>query len=179
MDRNLERDIVKRVQGGEAEAFEYLIQAYQRSLFVMVNNFLRHSHPVEDVVQEVFLAAYKNIRSYRLERGKFSTWLFKIARNRCLNEIRKKQETAVEDFPILRSADDPSVSLLEKEMMQRLDEALERFPHQDRSIFIMAEIEGLPYADIAEIENMKLGTVKSRLSRIREKLRTLLNDLNG
>ncbi len=172
----MEQDIIRQVQNGDTAAFEYLVQAYQRPLFVLISNLLRHSHRIEDVAQEVFLAAYQHIGTYRSNRGKFSTWLFRIARNKCLNELRKKREITIDGLPELESNGDPSVSLLEKETFHRLDQALDRFSVQDRSIFILAEIEEMSYADIADIENIKLGTVKSRLSRIRGKLRAILND---
>lgn len=174
MKDNIEHTIIKRIRNGETHAFEWLIRKYQKSLFIMAVNFLHNNHQAEDVVQETFLAAYKNFRSFDPGKGCFSTWLFRIARNNCLNAVRKKRENTVAAPPDIAGHDDPMASLAEKEIFEKLNQALDALPERDRMIFILAEFDGLPYAQIAGIEGIRIGTVKSRLSRTRSKLRTLL-----
>ena len=178
MGENLESKIIERVRHGEVEAFEFLVKKYQKPVFVMVGNILRESNRVEDIVQEVFLSAYKNIHSFNPDIGRFSTWLFTIARNKCLNEIKKKREL-VSELPDMMGFQNPVDDLLAKEVFIKLDNALNHLPFSQRTVFVLAELQGLSYAEIAKIEGINTGTVKSRLSRTKGKLRRILKEFTG
>ena len=174
MPDNREADIINRVQQGFTADFEQLVVRYERPLFRMVGNLLGRSHRVEDVVQEAFLAAFRHIRTYDSERGRFSTWLYRIARNTAFNELKRGAAQAVARLP---EADDqrlPDEDLILREEFRRLDRTLAGLSFRDRSVFVMAELEGLSYAEIADVEGIAVGTVKSRLSRTRTRLRNLL-----
>ena len=179
MADNLEPKIIERITQGEAYAFEFLVKKYQRPLFVMVGNILRESNRVEDIVQEVFLSAYKNIHSFNPDIGRFSTWLFRIARNKCFNEIKQKKEQPVSELPDIMGLQNPVDDLLAKEVFIKLDNALNQLPFSHRTVFVLAELQGLSYAEIAQIEGISIGTVKSRLARTREKLRRILKEFAG
>jgi RNA polymerase sigma-70 factor, ECF subfamily len=173
---NIEADIINRIKKGETNAFEFIVTKYEKSLFIMINNMIREEFHAEDLLQEVFLAAYINIQSFNPNLGKFSTWLFRIARNKCLNEIKKNKFMATSDVPEIAGRENPAQDMLTKEAFAELDNALEQLSANDRSIFILAEFEDMPYKEIAEIEGIKEGTVKSRLSRTKEKLQKILKD---
>ena len=179
MGDNLESKIIERIKDGEVHSFEFLAKKYQRPLFVMVGNILRGSSRVEDIVQEVFLSAYKNIHSFNPEIRRFSTWLFRIARNKCLNEIKKRKEQLVPELPDVAGLQNPVDDLLTKEVFIKLDNALNQLSFRHRTVFILAELQGLSYAEIAQIEGISIGTVKSRLSRTKEKLRHILKEFTG
>ena len=179
MGDDLESKIIERIEDGEVHSFEFLVKKYHRPLFVMVSNVLRESHRVEDIVQEVFLSAYKNIHSFKPDMGRFSTWLFKIARNKCLNEIKKKKEQLVSELPDVTGVHNPVDDLLMKEVFTKLDNALNQLPFSHRTVFALAELQGLSYSEIAQIEGISTGTVKSRLSRTKEKLRHILKEFIG
>lgn len=179
MGDNLESKIIERIKDGEVHSFEFLVKKFQRPLFVMVSNTLRESNRVEDIVQEVFLSAYQNIHSFNPEIGRFSTWLFKIARNKCLNEIKKKKEHLVSELSDIAGAQNPIDDLLTKEVFTKLDSALNQMPCSHRTVFALAELQSLSYAEIAQIEGISIGTVKSRLSRTKEKLRQILKEFRA
>ena len=92
MPSDTDLGIIRRIKNGEIDEFEILIKKYEKRLFVLTRNFLRTPDRAEDLVQEVFLAAYRNIHSFNPELGHFSTWIMRIARNKCLNAIKKKKE---------------------------------------------------------------------------------------
>ena len=129
---------------------------------------------VEDLVQEIFLAAFARIQSFDPRRGSFRTWIYRIARNRALNERKKKREQLLDQPPVIADLRTPASDLMVKETFHRLDLALDNLKFQDRVLFVLAEIEALSYTEIAQIEGLALGTVKSRLSRIKAKLRNAL-----
>lgn len=174
MDVNHENQIIARVQSGHTEDFEQLVRRYQGALFRIVGNMIDPPHLLEDLVQEIFLAAFVHIKRFDPKQGAFRTWLFTIARNRTLNARRKKRESPMADTTVIPDRHTPADDLMTKEAFEHLDRALNSFKFQDRMIFILAEMEGLAYAEIARIENLPLGTVKSKLARIRAKLRQAL-----
>ena len=174
-----ESDIIARVkQGGRAD-FEQLVVAYKDQLFVFIINLTGSREQSEDILQEVFLSAYKQIHTFNSRRGSFSTWLYTIARNKCFNVLKKKQAILLEDFPDPVAGGTPDEDLLKKEAFYRLDRALKQLPLQDQSIFNLFEIQGLSYKEISRIESIRIGTVKSRLARAREKLKAILKSYMG
>jgi RNA polymerase sigma-70 factor (ECF subfamily) len=177
--RDKDINTLKRIRNGDFQAYECLVKKYSGPLMVYIVNIVRHRETAEDILQEVFFAAYKNLAGYNRLLGSFSTWLFCIARNRCLNELKRKHDIPEPDFPTLRTEETPESALREKETLTALDRALDSLSLEDRSVFILAEIDGLQHRDIARIEKIRTGTVKSRLSRTKEKLRTALRKVLG
>ena len=173
MEANGENDIIARVQAGNTADFEYLVRRYQGSLFRIVGNLVDHCM-VEDLVQDIFLIAFSKIGSFNPRRGSFRSWIYRIARNHALNARKKKREILMENTPELAVERTPCQELIVKEAFNRMDRALNELKYQDRVIFVLAELENLSYAEIAKVENLALGTVKSRLARIKTKLRGVL-----
>ncbi len=165
---------IQRVLQGDVHAFRLLVEQYQGPLFSLVGNLVRDENDRDDVAQETFLAAYIHLGSYNPRQGKFSTWLFRIARNKCLNMQKKRKPLTMESLPPLVDAKNPADALMEAELFARLDQALEELPFEQKSAFVLAEIQELSLEEISQIEAVPLGTVKSRISRAKEKLRLLL-----
>ncbi len=174
MNAHEENKIIARIQAGQTHEFEQLVKRYQGPLFRVVGNLIHCAHLVEDVVQEVFILAFSHIQRFDPQRGSFRTWLFTIARNRTLNTIKKKREASLAEAPVIPDHRTPVNDIITKEAFEKLDRALDNLKFQDRVIFVLAEVEGLAYAEIARIEKLRLGTIKSRLARIRAKLRNEL-----
>lgn len=169
-----EADIITRIQNGDSAAFETIVLRYQTSLFRVVRNLVGDGQ-AEDIVQEVFLAAFTHIGRFDPCKGRLHTWLLAIARNKARNAARRRKEwTGMVQIEI-KDTRTPSDALLARELFARLDRALARLSYRERTIFVLADIEGLSYGEIARIENLRLGSVKSKLSRTRAKLRAILN----
>lgn len=166
--------VIERVLAGDAAAFRVLVERYQRRVFGFARRFLTQTTDCEDVAQEVFLSAYRNLASYRAERARFSTWLLALARNKCLNLLTKRGPAPVGGDVVVPEPIDPrtpETALAEAELHARLDACLATLPLEQKTVFVLAELHDLSLAEIGRIEEVSVGTVKSRLSRARSKLR--------
>lgn len=166
-------ELVRHVLAGHTDDFRVLVDRHQQAIFRFVSGLLGNREEAEDVTQEVFLAAFANLSGYDSSRALFSTWLFTMARNRCLNLLEKRRPISLDEPDSVRDAvsADPIVS---QELSLQLDRALAALPVDQRSAFVLAEIEKLPYVEIARIERTSLGTVKSRIHRAKQRLQSLL-----
>lgn len=169
-----EDQILAQVLAGETGAFRTLVEHYHLPVFRFACNLIGDEHDAEDITQEVFLAAFDNLASYNAKRASLLTWLFTIARNRCVNYLKRSRPVidgqAIANTQLTASSDDTS----RNEFWSRLDEALDALPIEQKMAFVLAEIEDLPYADIAQIEQTTLGTVKSRIHRAKQRLRAVM-----
>ncbi|MFH0794065.1 MAG: RNA polymerase sigma factor [bacterium] len=181
-------EVLRHCQNGSAESFAAVVETYERPIFSYVYRLLAHARvgmEPEDVVQEVFLKAYTEVRTFDPLRGaKFSTWLFAITRNTCVSLLRKKsverEMDEVEDEDVEALADsrlpDPRAVASEREFAERVAEAVAALPEKLRSVFILRFYEELPYEEIAAVMDCNIATLKSRMSRAREKLAQVLAD---
>lgn len=177
MDDDLE--VVRRVLAGDRESFRELVHRYEQPLFAFVRNLTTDGHDWEDIVQDVFLAAYSRLHSFDPRRAALSTWLFTIARNKALNAVAKKRPLT--GLPELDTADTRAgaADAADEELFGRLDAALASLPTEQKAAFVLAEIQEVPLAEVARIERVKLGTIKSRVSRAKEKLRAFFCQTAG
>ena len=167
-----DRELVRRVLAGQTDDFRVLVDRHQQSIFRFASGLVGNREEAQDVAQEAFLAAFVNLSGYDWSRAAFSTWLFTIVRNRCINLLKQKRPIElIELESIGEVAADPIVS---QELSQQLDRAMAALPVEQRSAFVLAEIEELPYAEIARIERTSVGTVKSRIHRAKQRLQSLL-----
>jgi len=174
-----EGEVIGRVLDGDVDAFALLVKRYQRPVISFVRNMLPNPHDPADVAQDAFLAAYRNLAGFDPARGSFGTWLFAIARNLCLNALKRKSPMPVQQTPAAVNGRTPHDDLEAKEFFERLDRVLEALPVAQRTVFVLSEFVGLPGDEIARIEGVPVGTVRSRLSRAREELRSVLREYAG
>ena len=168
-----EDSVIQRIVDGQTELFRILVERYQRSLFRFVANLVTDGHQSEDITQEVFLTAFRNLGKYDARRASFSTWLFTIARNQAVNWLNRKRPIlpgSFDQFASQASVRDTST----EDFLSDLDDVLAKLPTALRAAFVLAEIEGFSYEEIAAIERAPLGTIKSRINRARQKLQSLL-----
>jgi RNA polymerase sigma-70 factor (ECF subfamily) len=176
-----------RIREGEVAAFEELVRRYQKSL---VNFFFRQSwdgYLAEDFAQEVFLRIFKAARNYR-PTASFRTYLFSIARNYWIDHLRSKRnvrdvslsggaggedETRLVDV-LSSDAGTPSESMGRDELGKTIRRAVDMLPEEQRMVFILCQVEGMKYADVAQIQGVPIGTVKSRMHAALGKLKSLL-----
>ncbi len=166
--------VIERVLGGDLEAFRLLVRKYEGRLHGFIANLVPDSHEVEDLAQEAFLAAYRRLGSYDPARAAFSTWLLTIARNKCLDARQRRRPVPLDGLPESAGEHPPDRELAEAEWFRLLDAALDALPFEQKTVFVLAEVQDLSLEEVAAIEGVPLGTVKSRLGRAKEKLRTLL-----
>ena len=174
-----ETDVIRQVLGGDVDCFRLLVERYQKPVISIINNIIEDRHICEDVAQDVFLTAYKKLASFDPARSSFSTWLVSIARNKSLNAIKKKRPLFMSRLPETTDASDPSDDLSEREFFDKLDTILLTLPARQKTAFVLAEFERLSYAEIAQIEGARIGTIRSRINRAKKKLMDAVRDLGG
>lgn len=162
--------VIRRVLAGEVDAFRTLVERYQDPLFGLVRNLMPDRHECEDIAQNVFLSAYLGLHGFDPQRSSFRTWLYTIARNLTVNSWKKRRPLLREDWEHLESRP-VAATMEEEEFYRQLDAGLAALPPEQKTVFVLAELHELPHEEIAHIEEIPLGTVKSRLSRAKEKLR--------
>ncbi len=174
-----ELQAIEQVLSGDVNAFRVLVDRYQQRVVRFCANMVSNRHDAEELSQEVFLSAYKSLSKFRSERAMFSTWLYTLARNCCINHLKRHRPVLAEaDFePQVTSEVD--VAATQREFFALVDAALDRLPLDQKIAFILAEVEQLPYAQIAVIQQTSLGTVKSRVHRAKQSLRTILSPIRG
>jgi RNA polymerase sigma-70 factor (ECF subfamily) len=168
-----DRAVIARVLAGDTDAFRVLVMRYQRPLFGFIGNLVRDRRECEDIAQEVFLAAYVHLGRFDPRRSAFSTWLYTIARNRCVNTCKRRRPSVRQVLPEPVDTRTPDLALAEEELFRLLDAELDALPPEQKTTFVLAELQELSHEEVAHIEGVKVGTVKSRLSRARDKLRTV------
>ncbi|MEM7012763.1 MAG: sigma-70 family RNA polymerase sigma factor [Verrucomicrobiota bacterium] len=170
MTEEEEIDHIRRVRDGETAAFGALVEAWQAPLLRYLTSLLQDHHRLaEDLAQDVFIEAYRKLADFDAQRSRFSTWLFLRARSRAINALRKKRPELMAEPPEVIAADTPSE---EREKLRMLDAAFHRLPPNQRRAFQLAVIEGIPHEEVAQIEGVAIGTIKSRVNRARTYLKS-------
>jgi RNA polymerase sigma-70 factor (ECF subfamily) len=179
--------LMLRVKQGDCGAFEELVEKYKQPVMNMVYRTLPDATEAEDLAQHVFLQVFKSAHRYEVS-AKFTTWLFTIARNLCLNEIRRRSrhpaqsldETFMnDDEQPIRQAEDvrtfsPPDSLLHGELEAKVEEALAELPEKQRTAILMCRGDEFSYEDIAEVLDCSVSATKSLIHRGRETLKQKL-----
>ena len=179
-----ERDLIRKAKQGDMLAFEELILKHEKIVYNLALRMMNHSEDAMDISQEVFLKAYRSLSNFD-ERSAFSTWLYRITHNTCIDEIRKRkgkqtysleEDLESEDGSMQRQvADDgdtPEESLMRKEQKSEILRALDTLSEEHKAAIILRDVKGMSYEEIAEILELSLGTVKSRINRARNQLKT-------
>ena len=180
-----EQELIAQARAGDPNAFERLVRDNQDRVYSLCLRMAGDRHEAEDLAQEVFLKAWQGLASFHGE-SKFSTWLFRLAANLCIDAQRKRERRrGVEPAVSLDDPDsswrepsdprqDPQRQLERTERSRALDRALTRLSDDQRQIVVLRELAGLSYQEISQRLGLDLGTVKSRLARGRLALRKIL-----
>jgi RNA polymerase sigma-70 factor (ECF subfamily) len=173
-----ERQLVVRIQAGDRQAFEQLLDSYETRVYRLALRFTGCVPDAEDVTQEIFLAIYKGIGNFR-GNSTLGTWIYRIAMNHCL-EFRRKRRLEVLPYDeelTLASTDwrkDPVQSADRQELSAKVEAAINCLSPMHRDVIVLHELQGLTYQEVAATLNVPVGTVKSRLSNAFRRLRDLL-----
>jgi RNA polymerase sigma-70 factor (ECF subfamily) len=176
-----DRELVRRAQGGDKEAFEELVRRHQHRVFAVAGGILRRREDVEDIAQQVFVKAYFSLKRFD-QRAAFSTWLYKITVNECWDLLRKKKvrpllyesdlsEEQAQQFTATERLDSGAQDISDKlEAQQQVELLLQDLDERDRMMLILKEVEGFAIEEIAEILDLNANTVKVRLFRARRRI---------
>ena len=190
-EREIDRQLVERAQRGDKQAFNLLVEKYQRKLARLLSRFIRDPAEVEDVTQEAFIKAYRALPAFRGDSA-FYTWLYRIGINTAKNylmamgrraptstEVEAEEAEGFEEAEQLRDINTPESVLLSNEIAETVNSTIEQLPEELRTAIQMREIEGMSYEDIAKAMDCPIGTVRSRIFRAREAIAEQLRPLLG
>lgn len=178
---SMERELILQARAGNREAFGRLVGMYGRRVYHTAYSFLHNVDDASDIVQEVFLRAYRSLSSFDVSRALFP-WLYRITRNLCINRTRRASNRdlalPVDDILPARVADPADLAVRTEEERQ-IREAIENLPDKYRSAVVLKHFQDCSYAEIAEILDIPIGTVMSRLYTARMKLKACLVETLG
>lgn len=188
-DRELDQQLVERVQRGDKQAFGLLVAKYQRKLLRLLSRLIRDPAEVEDVAQETFIKAYRALPSFRGESA-FYTWLYRIGVNTAKNYLvaqgrraptttgfNSEEAESFDDGEQLRDINTPERLMMSRQVGETVETAMEGLPEELKTAIVLREIEGLSYEEIASIMDCPIGTVRSRIFRAREAIAERLRPL--
>ena len=177
-------ELVVRIQDGDAAAFEEFMLRYKRPVLNFVYRMLGNATDAEDVAQEVFVRAYQRLGAFEIRstEAKVSTWLFTLARNAVIDRLRWRNRHPVDS---LESAPESSLSTTTDaadeasahEIGRHIADAVAVLPEDQRTALVLAEYQGLAYAEIAQVMNCSVKSIESRLYRAKQTLRKRLEFL--
>ncbi|OGW40319.1 MAG: hypothetical protein A2010_15815 [Nitrospirae bacterium GWD2_57_9] len=178
MDQKNDSDLIRLFQGGDQTSFEEIVSRNQDRVYNLCRRILGNGHDAEDAAQDVFVKAYQNLHHFQPNAALY-TWLYRIAVNTCIDYRRRplfeslfRRNSEGEEVMIDAVSDQPSPErLYESAQNERLlQQGLAAISPKLRAAIVLREVEGLSYEEIADVLEVSLGTVKSRISRAREEL---------
>jgi RNA polymerase sigma-70 factor (ECF subfamily) len=181
-----DEQLVRLAQAGENRAFDELVKRYRDKVYRLAFKILRHEDDAAETLQDAFMSAYRGLKNFKVE-STFSTWLYRVATNAALMKYRKRREGHVsleqsqsynddaEPLAIPDWSAQPLNELLDSETREIMDEGIQRLPEELRTVFVLRDVEGLSNAEVAEVLELSVAAVKSRLHRARIQLRNWLD----
>lgn len=179
-------ELVQLAQGGETRAFDELVRRYKDKVYRLSYKILRHEDDASEALQDAFLSAFRGLKNFKAE-STFSTWLYRIATNASLMKYRRRRDGHVsleqsqapdgsgEPLQIPDWSAQPLAELLNSETHDIMEEGIQKLPEELRTVFVLRDVEGLSNAEVAEVLDLSVAAVKSRLHRARLALRDRLN----
>jgi RNA polymerase sigma-70 factor, ECF subfamily len=176
-DRLYERVLVLRCQTGDADAFTEIVERYQRRLRYYLCKMLGESHAAEDIFQEVWIDVFRAIPRL-VDAGAFRAWLYRIARDRAIRELRKRRPTPspAETFDLIESEAKNEIVMFED--TEQFHAALDHLSPDHREALILLFVEDMTYQEIADATGLQIGTVRSRIHYAKRVLRDVLERMN-
>jgi RNA polymerase sigma factor (sigma-70 family) len=177
---------IQDAQNGSLAAFNQLVMAYQGTAYNVAYRIMGQQEPAADACQDAFLKAYKALKQY--QGGSFKSWLMRIVTNTCYDQLRYKNRrpsTSLDDMTenpdeyntkLVNGSERPEEHVLRGELGDLLQSGISQLPEDQRIVLVLSDVQGFSYQEISEIIDQPLGTVKSRLSRGRRRLRDFLTE---
>jgi len=176
--------LIEQAQKGDVQAYNTLVLHYQQVVYNVAYRIMGEPQSAEDATQDAFISAYKSLNKFR--GGNFKAWLMRIATNGCYDELRRRKRRPQSSLEGITDDNDESFAFLrdpeigpegkqqQLELLQAIEECIQNLPDDQRVTAVLCDVEGYDYKEIASITDVSLGTVKSRMSRARTKLRNCL-----
>lgn len=177
-----EQKLIARAAKGDGRAFEELIAPQEKRMYAVALRMCGNRDDAQDCLQDAMLRVFRALPNFKGESA-FSTWAYRITVNACLDAIRRrksKPNSSLDDLldegysPQADESETPEEQLLARERKRTVMEAIEELPEDMRSAVVLRDVDGFSYEDIAKMLEINVGTVKSRISRARERLRQKL-----
>lgn len=183
-----ETELIKKCQNGDMDSFDILVSLYSDRAYAVAFGVMGNKHDAGDMTQEAFIKVFKNIGKFNFQSA-FNTWLHRIVKNVCIDELRKRKRRSVlsldatinsgdGEYMLQIPDDSPGIQeILEKEETQKfIWKALNELKENHRLVLVLADIKGYDYTEVAEMLDVPVGTVKSRISRARIKLSEIIRN---
>lgn len=176
--------LIQQAKRGDLESFNQLVLLYQDMAFNVAYRIMGDGESAADATQEAFIAAYRKLRQFQGDR--FKPWLLRIVTNACYDELRRRRRrpaasldslpdlVSVSELDLHSQPENPEHHAQRSELNAAIQDCISELPEEQRVIAVLADVEEYPYQEIAAITDLPLGTVKSRLSRARARLRECL-----
>ncbi len=181
-----EKILLAKARKGDVDAFEMLIKGHEKKAFNIAYRFLKNPEDAEDITQEAFIRAFNNIKKFK-GQSSFSTWLYRIITNTCIDFVRTRQNKLTEsidksvqyngdemELQIPTDKNNPETILEQNEITGLMQKMLNKLPDDQKLALILRDIQGFSYDEISQITDVSLGTVKSRINRARLALKELI-----
>lgn len=185
--------LINAASAGDREAFGRIVSMYERLVFNTVKTKVGNTQDALDLSQEVFIKLWRSIGRYRGD-CRFSTWVYRICINACLDFLRRAQSSACEQMPVHTDKDgdeltfepsdesvaaSPERSFEQNEAVRMVRDGIARLSPEQREVILLRDIEGYTYEEISSMLSLEIGTVKSRLNRARSNLRIIIEEARG
>lgn len=176
--------LIKKAQQGDSNAFGELIMAYEKFVFNVACKMFSNQEDAADIAQEALIKAYKNIDKFDFNSS-FSTWLYRITTNTCIDEMRKRKgketysideedEESGLSIQIKDTSPDASETVIQQETVSEVRRAIDKLSDEHKTVIILRDFQDLSYEEVAETLGINVGTVKSRLARARKNLKDII-----
>ena len=176
-----EHELIKKAGRGDAYAFEQLMAAHENKMYAVALRMCGSREDAQDCLQEAMVRVYRALSGFK-GQSSFSTWVYRITMNSCLDELRRRKSRMTSSLDAMLEngfmpsddGDTPEQSSLRSEQRRALERAIRELPEDMRAAIVLRDVQGLSYDEIAQALDANVGTIKSRISRGREKLRGVL-----
>ena len=177
-----ELKLIERAKIGDRDSFEYLVKLHEKNVYNLALKLLKNREDAQDCMQEAMIRIYRALSGFK-GQSSFSTWVYRITMNTCLDELRRRKARKSTSLDNLLDSgwspsdetDTPERHAVQSEQRRTIERAIADLPEDMRAAIVLRDIQGLAYDEIASALDVNVGTVKSRISRGRERLREKLS----